>query len=404
MNTFHWNGIKNGALVDGVIEAQDKDEILKYLKTKNIIVTNLQTKKKGLLNNLNIQFCKTVTSKELMSFTKNFSVMCKGGLSIIKTIEIMNNQQKNVFFKNILKNIKKDLESGESLSRSFGKFPKVFNILYVNLLNAGEISGRLEFFLDKLAKNIEKNEKRKLKLKKGTLYPGILILAAISVITLMIIFVIPVFMKIYKNVNSDLPYLTNLLIEISNFIQDPFKGGLLLLCILFGLIIFKFTLKFNKSLLEGFHKQLLKLPILGDILLKDILYKLFLIKGDLIGAGVSLVESIDIAKESTSNLHIKNILERVKNGIICGQPFSQLLNKEPVFPHFISEMTVVAEETGNIEEMFNFMADCFEEEFNYSVEQFLELLEPFLVIVIGIIIGFILLALYLPVFKMGQII
>ena len=152
------------------------------------------------------------------------------------------------------------------------------------------------------------------------------------------------------------------------------------------------------------NKRLLKLPVFGNILLKDILYRAFLIKGDLVGAGVSLVESIDIALKSSANLYMRKIFGKMKHGIVCGKSFSYLISQEKIFPSFISEMIRVSEETGNIEEMFNFISECFEAEFNHSVEQFLELLEPSLVIVIGLTIGFILLALYLPVFKMGQII
>ena len=144
------------------------------------------------------------------------------------------------------------------------------------------------------------------------------------------------------------------------------------------------------------------MEILGNILIKDIFYKLFLIKGDLIGAGVSVVDSIDIAQNSSRNLYFKQSLDRIKNGIICGEPLSKLYSKESFFPYIVCELTTAAEETGKIEEMFHFMATCFEEDFNYSVDQFLELLEPLGIIIIGIVIGFILLALYLPIFQMGQ--
>ena len=328
--------------------------------------------------------------------------MCRGGLSIIKTLDMVIGQQKNLFFRGILDQIKKDIESGESLSGSFSKYPKIFDNLYVNLLTAGEASGRLDYFLEKLSKNIERNERRKVKLKKGTMYPTILIATSIAAIILMMIFVVPIFATIYENSKNELPQLTQSLIKTSKFITDPAKGGALLVTFILLLLAMKHIIKSNQKILLGAHKYFLKLPILGNILIKNIFYNLFLIKGDLIGAGVSVVEAIEIAQKSSRNLYFQQSLERIKNGIICGEPLSKLYSKEPIFPNIVCELTTAAEETGKIEEMFHFMATCFEDEFNNSVDQFLELLEPIGIIIIGIVIGFILLALYLPIFQMGQ--
>ncbi len=402
MKNFTWSGIKQGNKTSGVIAAKDKTEVLNLLKIEKVIITNIKAAPSKNSINLSYSLFESVTSKELMNFTKSFAVMCKGGLSIIKTLNMVINQQKNDYFRGILENIRTNLESGESLSQSFSKYPKIFDNLYINLLTAGEASGRLDFFLEKLSKNIERNERRKTKLKKGTIYPTILISTSIAAVILMMVFVVPIFAKIYANSKNELPQLTQCLVQISDFIKDPLKGGVVVLLGFLFICFFKFVLKTNERALLVFHKYLLKLPILGNILIKDIFYKLFLIKGDLIGAGVSVVDSIVIAQNSSRNLYFKQSLERIKNGIICGEPLSKLYSKESFFPYIVCELTTAAEETGKIEEMFHFMATCFEEDFNYSVDQFLELLEPLGIIIIGIVIGFILLALYLPIFQMGQ--
>jgi type IV pilus assembly protein PilC len=402
MKNFAWNGLKEGKKTGGLLTAKNKSDVLNLLKDQKIIITNIKEGSNNNYKRLILSLFDSVSSKELMTFTKSFSVMLKGGLSIIKTLDMVIRQQKNIYFRNILDLIKNDIESGETLSKSFAKHPNIFDNLYVSLLAAGESSGRLDFFLDKLSKNIERNERRKSKLKKGTMYPSILIFTSIAAVILMMVFVVPVFVKIYANSKNELPQLTELLIQISNFIKDPAKGGVILICAFFLFLIIKHIIKTNQKVLTTFHKYLLKVPVLGNILIKDIFYKLFLVKGDLIGAGVSVVNAIEIAQSSSRNLYFQQSLGRIKNGIICGEPLSKLYAKEKIFPYIICELTTAAEETGKIEEMFQFMATCFEEEFNYSVDQFLELLEPLGIIIIGIVIGFILLALYLPIFQMGQ--
>jgi type IV pilus assembly protein PilC len=402
MKNFTWLGLKEGQKTSGVITAKNRMEVLDLLKNEKIIITSIKEGNTKASTKLGFSIFNSVNSKELMNFTKSFSVMCKGGLSIIKTLDMVIRQQKNQHFRDTLENIKNEIESGETLSKSFSKYPKIFDRLYVNLLSAGEASGRLDFFLDKLSKNMERNERRKSKLKKGTMYPAILIATSVAAVILMMVFVVPVFVKIYANSKNQLPQLTELLIQISNFIKDPLKGGLSAICIFLLFFIIKYIIETNQNTLIIFHKYLLKLPVLGNIMIKDIFYKIFLIKGDLIGAGVPVVDAIEIAQNSSNNLYVQQSLDRIKNGIICGEPLSILYAKESFFPHIICELTTAAEETGKTEEMFHFIATCFEEEFNDAVDQFLELLEPLGIIIIGIVIGFILLALYLPIFQMGQ--
>ena len=409
MLNFEYKGISQNKYVEGEIEALNNAEASHKLKEQKIIITKLvQSKKKKIekkKEKTSISFGTGVKAKDILVFCKQFATMLRAGLPVLNTLEMLSNQTTAKGMKKIIETIKKDLESGNALSKCFEKHPKVFDIVVVNLIKAGEASGKLDVFLNKIVTNLEKKEKIKSQIKSAFFYPGVLLTVAVSVTVFMLMNVVPTFVNMYEGMGmgDDLPTPTAVIMSMSEFLRS--SGGLILfLSIIIFVVVFRYLIAKSYGIRKSWHTFVLKMPIFGNLLSKSILAKVSMVLGNLNQAGVDLIESIDIAKSVTNNTIVVEALENVKKGVFSGETLTDLFNKEKVFPPTFSQLISVGEQTGSLDEMFGSVAIYYEEEFDVAVGNLSSLIEPIMIVFMGVTIGGLMLAMYAPIFNVGAII
>ena len=410
MDFFTYKGIAAGKYVEGEIEALNQEEASHKLKEQKIIITSLiRTKKKkgekkGKGKGGGFSFGKKkVTSEDLVIFSKQFATMVKAGLPILQVLEMLRDQLENPTMKEIIEDIRRSLEGGVTLSKCFEKYPKLFDNVYINLIKAGEASGKLDVFLLKIVESLEKREKIKKKIKGALMYPSIMFTVAIVVSAFMLVKVVPVFAKMYDGMGIALPTPTAVIMSMSDFLRGT--GGMVLLLSIIGFTVaFRYLTTKNEKIRYLWHKQVLKLPIFGNMILKSLLSRISLILGNLSAAGVNLLEALEIAKSVSNNVVVSEALENVKKGVFSGDTLTKLFLKEPLFPPTFSQLIAVGEQTGNLDEMFNSVAIYFEEEFDSAVDNMSSLIEPIMIVFMGIMIGGLMIAMYSPIFNVGALI
>ena len=410
MPLFDYKGISgsDNKYAEGSINAINEDEASFKLREQKIIITSLSLSKGQKINKVkesstSISFFSSgkIKSKEIALFTKKLSTMIRAGLQVLDALQMTYEQMKNKKLKNIINEILTDLQGGVDLSGCFSKHSKTFDNIYVNMIRAGEASGKLDIFLDKLVMILEKREKIRSQIKSALMYPIILLTVAISVTTAMLIFVVPQFVGIYQGMGATLPKPTLIIISMSNFISG--YGGLLTL-ITFILIFFLngFLMRTRKKYKEIMDKLILKLPLFGNIIIQSTVARVALIKANLFSAGVNVLEIIDIAMSSTTNTVFVTSLNNVKKRVFSGEDMSTAYKKEVIFPSTFHQLIAVGEKTGNQEEMFIAISNYYEEEFDTVVKNLSTMIEPIAIVFIGGIIGGLLVAMYSPMLNMGS--
>ena len=409
MLNFEYKGISQGKYVEGEIEALNNAEAAHKLKEKKVIITKLkEAKKKKVVTKkekTSFSFGTGIKPQEILIFCKQFATMLRAGLPVLNTLEMLDGQTKRPPMKKVIQTIKKDLESGNALSKCFDKHPKIFDTVVVNLIKAGEASGKLDTFLQKIVLNLEKREKIKSQIKSALFYPAVLFSVAMLVTVFMLMNVVPTFVDMYENMGmkDDLPTPTAVIMSMSEFVRS--SGGLfLLIFIILSVVGFKYLISKNYNVKKGWHQIMLKLPIFGNLIQKSILAKVSLVLGNLSQAGVDLIENIDIAKSVTDNVIVIEALENVKKGVYSGESLTDLFNKEKIFPTTFSQLISVGEQTGSLDEMFGSVAMYYEEEFDDAVANLTKLIEPIMIVFMGATIGGLMLAMYSPLFNIGDVI
>ena len=410
MELYTYKGISAGKYIEGEIEALNQDEASHKLKEQKIIITNLtkgkkkkdakKDKPKGKGFSL---FKKKVKPDDLVVFSKQFATMVKAGLPILNVLEMLRDQVENPAMRDVVEDIRKSLEGGISLSKSFEKYPDLFDNVYVNLIKAGEASGKLDVFLLKIVDALEKKEKIKKKIKSALMYPSIMFTVAIIVSAFMLIKVVPVFAKMYDGMGIALPKPTAVILGMSDFLRGT--GGLvMLISIISFVVVFKYLTTKNAAIRYKWHRQVLRLPVFGDLILKSLIARISLILGNLSAAGVNLLESLDIAKSVSNNVVVTEAIDNVKKGVFSGETLTKLFLKEPLFPPTFSQLISVGEQTGQLDEMFNSVAMYYEEEFDGAVDNMSSLIEPIMIVFMGLMIGGLMIAMYSPIFNVGALI
>ena len=407
--TYTYKGISAGKYVEGTVEALSQEEASFKLKEQKIIITNLvKTKKKAAEKKKSSGggislFKKKVKPEDVVIFSKQFATMVKAGLPILNVLTMLRDQLEHPELKIIIEDIRKSLEGGLTLSKCFEKYPKIFDNIYINLIKAGEASGKLDVFLLKLVDSLEKREKVKKKIKSALTYPVVMFVVAITVMVFMLIKVVPIFAEMYEGMGVALPTPTAVIMNASNFMRG--SGGLTLAIVLIiGFITFKYLTTKIPAIRYKWHQRVLKMPVFGDMILKSLIARISLIMGNLSAAGVNLLESIEIAKQVSNNDVVTLALENVKKGVFSGDTLTKLFLKEPTFPPTFSQLISVGEQTGNLDEMFTSVSNYYEEEFDTAVDNMSSLIEPIMIVFMGTMIGGLMIAMYSPIFNVGSII
>jgi type IV pilus assembly protein PilC len=406
--TYSYKGISAGKYVEGTIDALSQEEASFKLKDQKIIITKLiRTKKKAAEKKKSggssfSLFKKKIKPEDIVIFSKQFATMVKAGLPILQTLSMLRDQLEHPEVKIIVEDVRKNLEGGLTLSKCFEKYPKVFDNVYINLIKAGEASGKLDVFLLKLVDSLEKREKVKKKIKGALMYPAVMFTVAITVMVFMLVKVVPIFAEMYEGMGVALPTPTQVIMNASNFMRGT-GGMVLLLTTVIGFIVFRYLTTKVPAIRYKWHGRMLKMPVFGDMILKSLIARVSLIMGNLSAAGVNLLESIEIAKQVSNNDVVTQALENVKKGVFSGDTLTKLFLKEPTFPPTFSQLVSVGEQTGNLDEMFTSVSMYYEEEFDTAVDNMSSLIEPIMIVFMGTMIGGLMIAMYSPIFNVGAL-
>ena len=401
MPTYAFKGRNRlNELVNGEREAATQDELRALLRREQIVMT--QAKDKGREISIpKLGRRKKVGAKELAVFTRQFSVMIDAGLPLVQCIDILGEQQQNAFFKDVLRQVRQNVEEGSTLFAALEKHPKVFDSLYTHMVEAGETGGVLDLILQRLATLIEKVVKLKRSIVSASIYPAAVIVVAIGAIAIIMIVVIPQFQQIFLGLlgpGEALPLPTRIVMGISNFIAG--WGGLATLVTLIGSAVgIGYYYKTPKGRWQ-IDTLLLKTPIFGSILRKVGVARFSRILSTLLSSGVPILQSLDITAKTAGNVVIEDAILKVRAGVERGENFVDPLKATKVFPHMVSQMIGVGEQTGAMDAMLGKIADFYEDEVDTAIADLLGLMEPVLIAFLGVTIGSIVISMYLPLFTL----
>ena len=407
MLNFEYKGISQGKYVEGEIEALNNSEAAYKLKEQKVIITKLKEAKKKKVEkekkkSAGFSFSKGVKAKEILIFCKQFSTMLRSGLPVLNALNLLIDQTTSPNMKKIIEQIKKDLEGGNALSKCFENHPKTFDTVTVNLIKAGEASGKLDTFLERIVMSLEKREKIKSQIKSALFYPSVLLTVAVSVTIFMLIKVVPIFTEMYEGMGVEIPGATAAIMSASAFLSGT--GGLMSLVLtIITIFSFRFAVQKSYKFRKAWHAFTFKIPVFGDLIRKSLLARISLVMGNLNQAGVDILESLDIAKSVSTNTIVTEALDNIKKGVFSGETLTALFSKEKIFPPTFSQLISVGEQTGSLDSMFASVAQYYEEEFDTAVRNLSSLIEPIMIVFMGLTIGGLMLALYSPIFNVGAI-
>jgi type IV pilus assembly protein PilC len=328
--------------------------------------------------------------------------MLTAGIPLVQAFEIVGAGHENPAVRKLVLAIKQDVESGTSLANALGKHPLYFDDLYVNLVSAGEQAGALETLLDKIATYKEKTEAIKKKIKKALTYPAAVVVVAVVVTIILLVFVIPQFESLFKGFGADLPAFTRMVVEMSKFIRD--QGWLLAVglgAFVYGFIWLK---KRSAAMRRLIDRLALKLPIIGPILNKAAIARFARTLATTFAAGVPLVEALESVSGATGNIVFQEAVLRIRDEVATGQRLQRAMENTDMFPNMVIQMIAVGEESGSLDEMSGKVADFYEEDVDNAVDNLSSLLEPMIMAILGVLVGGLVIAMYLPIFKMGSVI
>ncbi|UCE84664.1 MAG: type II secretion system F family protein [Deltaproteobacteria bacterium] len=400
MAVFIWEGrTRQGSIKKGAMEAPDSEAVMAQLRAQMIVPINVKAKAKDVMEYLPF-LKKGIKTKSLVIFTRQFAVMIDAGLPLVQCLDLLSDQEPNQTFQEVLRAVKADVEQGSTFAEALRKHPKPFDALYVNLVQAGEIGGILDTILNRLAAYLEKADALKRKVKGAMTYPITVLVVALGVLALLLVKVIPVFEKMFADFGGTLPAPTQMVVGLSNFLQDW------IMAILVGatLVVVTFFQIRNRS--KKFRYQTdavaLKLPVLGTLLRKVAVARFTRTLGTMISSGVPILDALDICSRTAGNVVLEEALQRTRTAISEGKTIAEPLTQTKVFPQMVVQMIGVGEQTGAMDSMLTKIADFYDDEVDVAVEGLTAMLEPLMMVFLGGSIGAILIAMYLPIFKIAE--
>lgn len=397
MPVFTYRGTnRSGASVAGEMTAANKTELQTLLRRQQITPTKMSEKGKEF--NLPTLGGGSVTAKELAVFTRQFSVMIDAGLPLVQCLEILASQQENKTFQKVLAGTRGAVEGGSTLSAAMKQYPKAFDPLYSNMVEAGETGGILDTILQRLSTYIEKNVKLKAAVKSALIYPVGVLSIAVAVIVLLLWKVVPIFGTLFAGLGVDLPLPTKIVIALSNFVGSIF-GLLIVVAVvatIFGLKVWYGTPQGRFAL----DSLILKLPVMGILMRKIAVARFTRTLGTLISSGVPILEGLDITAKTSGNAVVEKALFAVRKALEEGKSLTEPLKESGVFPGMVTQMISVGEQTGAMDAMLQKIADFYEDEVDAAVKDLLTALEPIMIVFLGLVVGGVVISMYLPLFSL----
>ena len=396
MQPFIWSGTdKRGKVMKGEQLAKNANLLKAELRKQGITPTVVKAKPKPLFGSAG----KKITARDIAIFSRQFATMMNAGVPMVQAVEIIAAGQKNPRMKTMLDDIRFEIESGSSLYEALGKHPVQFDELYRNLVRAGEGAGVLDTVLDSIASYKENIESLKGKIKKAMFYPATVVAVAILVSAILLMFVVPQFQNVFKSFGADLPGFTLAIIAASDFMIAYWWAVLFVVVAAIGTFIF-----FKKRSLAFAHfldRLILKIPILGQIMHNSATARFARTLATMFKAGVPLVEALDIVAGATGNIVYGKAVEKIRDDVAVGYQVNMAMRQVGLFPHMVVQMTAIGEEAGALDTMLFKVADFYEEEVNNAVDAISSLIEPFIMIIIGLVVGSMVVGMYLPIFKLA---
>ncbi|KGH31969.1 MULTISPECIES: type II secretion system F family protein [Comamonas] len=392
---FEWEGKdRNGKIVRGETRAGGENQIQAMLRRQGVTPSKIKKRR--------TRGGKKIKPKDIALFTRQLATMMKAGVPLLQSFDIVGRGNTNPNVTKLLNDIRSDVETGTSLSAAFRKFPLYFNSLYCNLVEAGEAAGILESLLDRLATYMEKTEAIKSKIKSALMYPMSVVIVAFVVVTVIMIFVIPAFKEVFTSFGADLPAPTLLVMGISDYFVQYWwlifgvLGG--------GIYFFMQAWKRNERVQQFMDRTILKLPIFGVLIEKSCVARWTRTLSTMFAAGVPLVEALDSVGGASGNYLYKNATDRIQSEVSTGTSLTVAMSNANIFPSMVLQMCAIGEESGAIDHMLGKAADFYESEVDEMVAGLSSLMEPIIIVFLGTLIGGIVVSMYLPIFKMGQVV
>ena len=393
---FLWEGTdKRGKKVKGKSLAANEQALRAELRKQGVAPTRVKKQSGGMKGG-------KIKPEDIAVFSRQLATMLAAGIPLVQAFEIVGAGHEKPAMQKLILDIKADIEGGTSLHEALARRPLYFDDLYVNLVEAGEQAGALETLLDKVATYKEKTEALKKKVKKALFYPAAVLVVAVIVTVILLIFVIPQFEELFKGFGADLPAFTQMIINLSRFVQS--KGVLLALIIAGAVYVFFYFKKRSRKMREFLDRLALKFPIIGPILNKAAIARYARTLSTMFAAGVPLVEALESVAGATGNIVYEDAVMRMKDEVATGQRLQRAMENTDLFPNMVIQMIVVGEEAGALDEMSGKVATFYEAEVDNAVDSMSSLLEPLIMAILGVLVGSLVIAMYLPIFKLGAVV
>jgi type IV pilus assembly protein PilC len=394
---FSWEGMhKKGQKVKGRSLAPNELALKQDLRRQGVVATRIKKQSTALKRGGKVK------PEDIAVFSRQLATMLAAGIPLVQAFEIVGAGHEKPAMQKLVLDIKADIESGTSLHEALAKHPLYFDDLYVNLVEAGEQAGALETLLEKIATYKEKSEAIKKKVKKALFYPAAVLAVAVIVTLILLIFVIPQFESLFKGFGADLPAFTQMVINLSRFVQDQ---GIFLALIAGGAVYaFMYFRKRSRRMREFLDRLSLKMPVIGPILVKAAIARYARTLSTMFSAGVPLVEALDSVAGATGNIVYENAVLKMKDEVSTGQRLQRAMENTGLFPNMVVQMIAVGEESGSLDAMSGKVASFYEEDVDNAVDSMSSLLEPMIMAILGVLVGGLVIAMYLPIFKLGAVV
>jgi len=398
--TYVWKGRSpNGEILSGEYVSESKDELVNYLRKRKIIITSVREKSKQM--NIRLPGSNRVSVKDLGVFTRQFATMINAGLPMVQCLDILSQQAEKEFLKQSISTVMTDVEGGSTLGEAMQKHPKMFSQLYVNMVEAGEAGGILDLILNRLATYLEKADALQRKVKSALTYPTVVCIVAVGATIFMLMFIIPTFAKMFTDFGGTLPMPTRIVMGMSNFLRNFWY--------LLAMGVAGFVVGFQRYYkTEGgrrnIDRMMLRVPALGPVVRKGAVARFTRTLGTLISSGVPILNGLDITARTAGNKVIEEAVMQTRESISQGNTIAEPLKAAGVFPPMVTQMISVGEQTGALDEMLEKIASFYDDEVDTAVDAMTSIIEPVMIVVMGVIVGGMLIAMYLPMFKLVGVI
>jgi type IV pilus assembly protein PilC len=383
----------NGQIQKGQVDLASKEEVTAFLRKQRMMMVSVREAPKPI----KISFGNSIKTRDIVIFTRQFATMINAGLPLVQSLDILAKQTENAALKEVVRQVVFDVEAGNTLADAFRKHPKAFTDLYVNMIAAGEAGGILDTILLRLATFMEKNDALVRKVKGAMVYPVVIMGVAVIAITVLLIFVIPTFQSMFASVNLELPLPTRIVIGASNFLTSFWWAiiGVIALAV-FAIKRYYATTGGRKTL----DTLLINSPVLGDVIRKSAVSRFTRTLGTLVSSGVAILDGLEITAKTSGNRVIHDAVMESRASIAGGDTIAGPLERSKVFPPMVVSMIAVGEQTGGLDEMLSKIADFYDEEVDVAVSALLSLMEPMMIVILGVVVGGMVIAMYLPIFDM----